>query len=339
MLHISLFGTPKERGRAQGETFRPQIHELLELSKSMFLSSIKLDDVSKLLTQMFEYTNQYEPDLIAEMEGISEAAAVDLQDIFLLHAASAVSSLGPNCTNIVINHKTDGPLLGKTSDIGDDYKYYMLQQTTTHDGQRFIAIGWVGTVWIEVGMNHHGFAIGQSSAPIAPNQDGSGLPTLICPRPALTRCKSVPEAIQYFQTRKMAGKGLNMMLLDQDGNSAVVEKSGSYQKVRSADNSVLFCTNHFISEEMKDFRSLNINGIQENSHARFAYLSRTLSSNPEQFGKPMLQEVLKSHEAPICQHADSNLSTHYAYILAPRQLEFMITDGHPCENEFQTYRV
>ncbi|MFC5653303.1 C45 family autoproteolytic acyltransferase/hydrolase [Paenibacillus solisilvae] len=340
MLHISLSGTPRERGLVHGESYRKQIHELLELAKSKFLHSIKLDEANVFLDRMFLYTKLHEPELVEEMESIGKAASVDLQDIFLLHAVSALSSFGPNCTNITVQDSADGPLLGKTSDIGEDYSYYMLQQTTTHDGQRFIAAGWVGTVWMEVGMNHHGFVVGQSSGPIAPEQDGSGLPTLLCPRPLLTRCRNVPEAIAYLQDRRMAGRGLNMMLLDREGNNAVVEKSGSYQSVRAATDEILFCTNHFLSQEMKDFRGLGMPGIEENSRSRFSYLLNTASTKPAvSLNQRQLQELLRSHEGHICQHDDPDLTTHYAFIAAPRQLEFMVTEGNPCENEFLSYRL
>jgi isopenicillin-N N-acyltransferase like protein len=340
MLHISLSGTPRKRGFIHGETFRQQIQELLELAKSKFLTSIKLDDANLFLNRMFLYTKQHEPDLVDEMDAIGAAAFVDLQDIFLLHAVSSISSFGPNCTNISIQDSTDGPLFGKTSDIGEDYSYYLMQQTETDDGQRFIAVGWVGTVWMEVGMNHHGLVVGQSSGPIAPNQNGSGLPTLLCPRPLLTRCRNVPEAIAYLQGRTMAGKGLNLMLLDKDGSNAVVEKSGSFQSVRSTENEILYCTNHFLSQEMKDFKGIGMPGIQENSQSRFSYLKDiSASMRTGSFNILQLKELLRSHEGPICQHNDPELTTHYAFIVSPRQLEFMMTDGNPCENEYQSYRM
>jgi predicted choloylglycine hydrolase len=339
MLHITLSGNPRERGVIQGETFRSQIHEILELSQSMFLPSKKLKDVDVHLQRMLEYTTQHEPELIAEMEGIGEASGIPLRDIFLLNAVSAVSSLGPNCTNITIRNSVDGPLLGKTSDIGVDYPYYMLQQTTSHDGQRYIGIGWVGCVWIEVGLNEHGLVVGQSSAPIAPNQDGFGIPTLVFPRPLLNNCRTVEDAIEYSQARKMAGKGLNIMLLDQHGSSAVIEKSGSYQQIRQTDSAPLFCTNHFVTNEMKDFKDFRVGGIRENSQSRFDFLSGGALEHPEDMNIATLQKLLGSHEGSICQHNGPSLDTHYAYVIAPQQQLFTMTDGHPCEHEFKAYRI
>jgi predicted choloylglycine hydrolase len=339
MLHIKLSGSARQRGYTQGETFRAQIHELRELSQSWFQPSEKMENADEMLGCMFEYTKRHEPELIEELEGISAASNIDTLELFRMNSLSALSALGPNCTNIAIGSTEDGPLLGKTSDIGEDYRFYMLQDTTTDDGERFIGIGWVGGVWIEIGMNGHGLVIGQSSAPIAPNQDGFGIPTLVCPRPVLTKSRNVPEAVQYLQSRNMAGKGLNMMLLDKEGASAVVEKSGTYQHVRRPDSTVLFCTNHFLSDEMKDFKYFNTEAVRLNSMSRFEYLSDKAVNRPEEMNLERMQELLRSHEGPICQHNEPDLATHYAFAIAPEKLLFTVTDGYPCENEFISYRL
>lgn len=339
MLHMKLSGSARERGLAQGEAFRAPIRELLELSKSMFLSGVKLEDAEFWLDRMRGYTREHEPGLVEEMDGVAAGAGISAEDAFLLNAVSAVSALGPQCTNVALPGSSDGPLLAKTSDIGDDYRYYMLQETETEDGERFIGIGWVGSVWLEVGLNARGLAVGQSSGPIAPKQDGFGLPTLIFPRPLLEQCGDVTEALRYLDGRRMAGKGLSMMLLDSAGGCAVAEKSGKFQRVREVSGPALYCTNHFVGEGMAEFADIQVGGIRANSLARYAYLSDWTASQADRAGIAELQQLLRSHEAPICQHGHAELSTHYAYVIAPAKREFMVTDGHPCEQRFQTYRL
>lgn len=339
MLHIVLSGSARDRGLAQGEAFRAQVRELLELSKSMFLSGVKLEDAEFWLGRMRAYTREHEPRLMEEMEGVAAGANISAEDAFLLNAVSAVSALGPQCTNVALPGSPDGPLLAKTSDIGDDYRYYMLQETETEDGERFVGIGWVGSVWLEVGLNARGLAVGQSSGPIAPEQDGFGVPTLVVPRPVLERCGNVEEALRYLADRRMAGKGLSMMLLDSAGGCAVAEKSGRFQRVRELSGPALYCTNHFVGEGMAEFADIHVGGIRANSLARYAYLTDWTKSRADGAGIAELQLLLRSHEAPICQHGHAELSTHYAYVVAPAKREFMVTDGHPCEQGFQTYRV
>lgn len=339
MLHIQLAGTPRQRGLIHGETYRDRIRELLELAQTVFLPEGLAVESGAILDRMFRYTRENEPEMAEEMAAIAEASNLSVSEIFLLNAVSAISAIGPNCTNIALSKSKDGPLLAKTSDIGMDYPYYLLQETTLQSGVRFIGIGWVGGVWIEVGLNHYGLAIGQSSAPIAPGQDGSGLPTLLCPRPALEKSRTVQEAVAYLESRRMAGKGLNMMLLDSNGDSAVVEKSGAYQHVRLTDQGVLYCTNHFLAGHMKDFKTFQVDGIEDNSRRRYDYLDGQPLDGSGLMGIPDLQELLRSHEGSICQHGMRDLATRYAYVLAPQSRMFSITDGYPCQNEFQVFHI
>ncbi len=339
MREITLRGGPFERGFQHGKAFAHEIRSLVDEESAVWLGEMPRDRVEALRENMVAYLRKYEPQMVEEMEGIAAGSGTSPEEILEMNSLSAIGALVSSCTNIVLEQSDEGPVLGKTSDIGEDYRYYLLQRVYPDEGCAFMGVGWVGSLWPEAGINEHGLVIGQSSAPIQPGQKGYGIPTLLYPRPFLLRCASTEEVIELSEARDMAGKGLNIAVLDGNGLGVILERSGAKQAVRRSERGIVFCTNHFISEEMQGMIPLSVPGVPgltENSESRFRRLESAFAHQEPPYAMNLLKRLLCSHEdqGGVCQHVSIDMTTHYAFLLYPEKGEMWITDGFPCENDF-----
>ena len=140
----------------------------------------------------------------------------------------------------------------------------------------------------------------------------------------------------------MAGKGLNIAVVDAVGHGAVIEKSGTATAVRyplsdgqdklpgAAPGSV-YCTNIFLDQEMQGFTELSIPGLPsltDNSQQRLDILDRYLRQNPA----PTIHSLETLLKTPmlgqgLCQQSYSPLVTHFAYMLFPSQRKMTLYEG------------
>ena len=344
MREITLRGTPFERGFQHGKAFADEIRSLIERECALGLGGMPRGQVEAVRDNMVAYLQKYEPQMVEEIKGVAAGSGTAPEEIFEMNSLSAIGALASGCTNIILEQSDDGPVLGKTSDIGEDYRYYLLQRVYPDEGYAFLGVGWVGSLWPEAGINEQGVVIGQSSAPIQPDQRGYGIPTLLYPRLSLLRCANTEEVIALSEARDMAGKGLNIAVLDRNGEGVILERSGTKQAVRRSERGIVFCTNHFVSEEMQGMIPLSVpgvSGLRENSEGRFRRLGSAFAHQEPPYPVSLLKRLLSSHEdeGGVCQHVSIQMTTHYAFLLYPEKREMWITDGPPCENEFVRYTL
>lgn len=353
MYEITLKGTAHERGVQQGQAFGNLMLELFAQCR-IWLGNMPNEEVARIRDTMVNSLRSLCPEMVEELEGIAEGAGMPFDDVCIFNFVSAIGAL-TGCTNVITLKTGEGPILAKTSDIGSDYAYYCVQSVEPEQGYSYFAISWVGCLWAEVGINSAGLATGQGSAPTMPGQDGEGIPTLEYPRPILERCSSVAEAVQFCQSTPMAGKGLNIALVDATGQAAVVEKSGTKFAVRrplvNGDNPVpgavvdgLYCANHFLDTEMRGMIPLAIPGIPsltDNSQKRLANIARFFKETLSPAVKDMVSLLTRDvEEDGLCQHRYPELTTHYSYIVLPSKREMRVGQGIPCKDiTFSTYHL
>ena len=340
MYEITLKGSPYERGMQQGKTYR---QELLTLAAAapIWLGSMPPDRVSEILERMVNYLRSSFPEMISELEGIASGSGLSFDTICTVNFVSAISALN-GCTNMISLNAEPGPILAKTSDIGEDYKFYAVQEVQPDHGLAYLAVGWVGCLWAEVGINAAGLAVGQSSGPTQIGQDGAGLPTLEYPRYILERCTNVSEAITFCQQTPMAGKGLSIAVVDAAGEGVIIEKSGTATAVRypalemqnnglGAAQESVYCANIFLEKEMQGFKELaipDLPSLTDNSRQRLEIVDHFLRQNPN----PTIQSIETLLQTPLlgqglCQQQFTPLLTHFAYVLLPQQRKMILYEG------------
>jgi hypothetical protein len=272
------------------------------------------------------------------------------------------------CTNVAFAETEVGPLLGKTNDGGapvppaQQPSTWVLQHAMPDGGTPFFVFAPVGALAGVAGLNAAGFAVGQSAAQVVPNQDGYGVPSNLMLRPLLERCATVGEAISLLGARAMAGKGLNLMLLDAGGEVRAAEQSGTLLGLRAPDErGTLSFTNHCHTPGLRDLPPRH---DRANSLRRWAYLQERLGDQ----GRPgtlaarsreAMRGLIASHGASmagatgdgaangtgeaggagaICQHGP-DMFTSLGLLIAPRERRLWAADGPPCQAPFVEHRL
>jgi predicted choloylglycine hydrolase len=340
MYEITLEGNPHERGIKQGLVYAKELVSLAS-EYPKWLGNMDQTSVNKIRTQMVNFLDQNFPEMVIELKGIAEGSGISFDLICNINFVSAIGALN-GCTNLVLLDSEEGPVLAKTSDIGDDFKYYSIQKVIPGNGNQYLAISWVGSLWAEVGINSSGLIAGQSSGPTQKGQIGWGIPTLQYPRVILEKCTTVHDAVEFCKNTPMAGKGLSIALLDRFGDSAIVEKSGNSTAVRyslkkeeprriGVSINGVYCTNIFLENEMQGFEELCLSGVpslKENSKIRLEIVESFFKNNPS----PSIQKIENFLKSPlqnegICQNTYEPLMTHFAYIISPLQNKMTVYEG------------
>ncbi|PKM69759.1 MAG: hypothetical protein CVU94_02360 [Firmicutes bacterium HGW-Firmicutes-19] len=340
MFEITLTGSPYERGVQQGKAYNQELRKLADAVPT-WLGNMTPARVTEIQDRMVIFLRESFPEMISELEGIAFGSGLSFDTICTVNFVSAISALN-GCTNMISLNAVPGPILAKTSDIGEDYKFYAIQKVHPENGMAYLAVGWAGCLWAEVGINAAGLAVGQSSGPTQIGQNGAGLPTLEYPRYILERCRNVNEAITFCKQTPMAGKGLNIAVVDAAGEGVIIEKSGTAIAIRyptleksnkglGAAQESVYCANVFLENEMQGFKELSIPdlpSLTDNSLLRLEIVDRFLKQNPN----PTIQSIETLLQTPLlgqglCQQEYTPLLTHFAYILLPQQRKMILYEG------------
>ncbi len=347
-------GTPSERGRLLGERYREKIREDLSLvpdqpwnreRKEAFLGAMRAH-----LAEMF-------PDVLEEIEGIAQGAGIPPDFAFL---KSTFNALGPafqasGCSTVAFTASDVGPILGKTDDghfrqAHDRLDSLAILTVRPSEGYDTLCINMVGTVWAECGINEKGLCVGANSGhPPMTGQDGRGVPQHIIPRLVLLRCATVKEAVDFLRATPLAGKGINIVLADAEGEAAATENTGTMNGVRVPENGVVFSTNHYFAPEMQaemwkwapEFISTR---YFQNSVNRIAHLFGTYGGGREELTFDRMKETLMDEHNPggLCQRLENNeadMATNFGVIMVSRKRELWLNQGPPSLDRFERFAL
>jgi hypothetical protein len=237
------------------------------------------------------------------------------------------------CTLVGLAQTAPGELIGKSLDVTEgDEAYVLAQRVRPTDGYCFVHLTFAGTIWTDGGVNECGLAeVNSSLCTCAANRQG--YPPFLMLRELLECCATVEEAARLALERDAINYGNNILLADESGGMAVVERSVTRQALRrrADDSPTLFATNHSLAPELEEV----LGGgevLLSNSRERFEHL---LNLTPPD-SLPGLQNLFRDHTQPggFCQHGQGNLHTIAALIVAPRLRQMWVAHGAPCRNQF-----
>jgi predicted choloylglycine hydrolase len=347
MLSITLKGPHFERGQRHGQRFAAEIaREIRAFCPDHWLTS---PEAIELGNRLMSSVSKGFPELALEMIGISRGAGIPFEQVLLLNLVLATNDLESDsiaatfkfaCSAIGFAHSDYGPLAAKNCDERQSAApFYLFQKIYPDDGYAFMGIANVGTLWLEGGMNEKGLALMQTAGPVAPDQDGYGIPCNIVPRVVLSKCATTAEAIAMLEEIYSAGWGMGLVIADEDGRIAIVEKSGALMAVDQGNAGVGFCTNHFEADSMQAARPIPHPGLNENSRARLQTLRNLFHRDAWPVTLTGIKEALGYHGEYgfVCQHGDANLYSNYSCIAIPKERKILLGDGFPCSQNYTEY--
>jgi hypothetical protein len=374
MRELTLRGTPYERGRLVGETFGARLRDEAAEGRVRPLRGWTRDRAEAATGNVLFAMLRHAPHYVEELRGLAAGAGIDFRDAFVLNTAAAYTPLRAafvpgdepydgsydGCTNIAVPRSALGPVLVKTVDgtrpVDEDarraagqYVLLRFEPAPDDDWLPHAMVSPQGRLWPELGMNAAGLGAGQSSVPPLPGQRGHGLPVHWILRPALERARTVRQAVEVLAGLPMAGKGMNIGLVDAEGGAAGIEKCAGRQAVLWPDgpDGYAAVVNAYQSPEMADaLPSLH----PANSAARLRAIRSLFAGplrDPAGRSQAAMEGLLRFHATDpdhesVCQHGgghDDQMFTHHGFLLWAQRREIWAAAGAPCQQPLERIPV
>jgi isopenicillin-N N-acyltransferase-like protein len=346
MIHVK--GSPRKRGRQQGDGARAQIAGMLVAYRELLpaASNMEWGEARRESLKFLPYAEAAYPRFVEELRGISEGAGVEFENVWLLNCYEEVTEIQPmSCTSLAVrdDRTADGHvLLAHNEDwnvVDRDHVY--LVRAEPDDGPAFIGMSY-GALLANIGFNEAGIGVAINS--VYATDGRSGVPRILFSRAVLSAA-TIGEAIKACVPQQRAG-GYNHLLADVHGELYSVESSATTEAILYGQDGWLVHTNHYLSPRMQ---ALEQPGIYAGSHVRLNRARRLLKARIEE-GKvtiPDLQAVLRDHvnyPYAICGHhnpADPPHERDQTVISLVMDLTGQVVwaaPGPPCQGEYAPYR-
>jgi isopenicillin-N N-acyltransferase-like protein len=326
-------GDHRSLGRGMGLAFRDTIHRILGEMKV----EEKLTPRSEpRVRAMEERVGRAYPHLLDEIQGIAEGAGLEYVQVL---AYNFLTSVNWACTNVAFRDGENGPVVGKTNDIGKDRAYYhVMADLEFPSGTRILHFTWPGTVWSNAGINSHGIA--QAGASVSTESvDGHGLESNLLQRVILEGSTCLEEAVEIGTGYPAKNHSANITLADRE-SVVVLEKGIGQAALRFPRGGAIFATNHWVTGSMRPACHFPSVEFEENTKARFSNLQRLVDGSWGRHTVARIKEILCDHANPgaICQHGPF-MHTTVAYVLQPAVGRAECAFGLPCQTEFRQFHL
>lgn len=356
---VDLCGSPFDRGRAQADAC-PDTGRLVRDAVERRLAAARRiagrPAAATFLERQWDFTATYEPDALAEVEGIASAYRLPVRDLFAsLHAGMLAgfeeSAEADGCSAWALPHPEFGALLGKNRDLAADF--LGVQRVFHHsdpawNGRTILCVGSLGSPGVySSGINSDGLALADTQIRAA--DQGIGLLRYFAMTRVLVHCATVDEALDELRTLGHAGGG-SLVLAGADGRTAAVElghRTVAVEHGRSGGptdrgHGRVARTNHFISPELRNGNAETDGGRRANSEGRLRRLRAWLDGLGAVPGVADATGVMASHDdaaAPgLCRHggeADSTTISGSVFACRGRRLYF--SANNPCSGAWAVY--
>ena len=255
---LILKGKPAEMGEQFGKLAIGNAPDLTGLHKR-FLKDAGQEKRYPLIATMAKMLKpNFPPHVLAEMEAAAKAS--DREESLLLFANTVADlSSGLGCSTIIVEKersKTGSPLFGRNFDWmpTKGITEHTLVVVYKGEGKRAFAAITVSPIeGVISGMNDAGLCVTINEINIKkckdkPEFNWKGTPLLLSFRRVLEECGSVAEAENLL--RKMPRTSTCCMTICDKNGGVVFELTPKSLEVRTDENGVCCCTNHFRSETL-----------------------------------------------------------------------------------------
>ncbi|HYF48620.1 MAG TPA: C45 family peptidase [Planctomycetota bacterium] len=332
---VNVSGSYYEQGRQHGEQLAVVIAEVVtETLGSHDWHHAKAQEGLKRLRSNLE---RHAPGLLEELRGIAAGSGVPEERLWAYNCIADIWQWNAFCTNVAFAKSPDGPLIGKTNDIGrDGQRYHALFRRNSGDGGAMLWVTWPGTVWANCFVNGAGLAFGGTSV-VKKVRNNDGAPCNILLRWLGDACRNVEEGVALLRKIPIMHHPANITLADKGGHLAVVEKSPDGCGVRyPGEDGKIFAVNCFCTSES----AAGDPELEKNSQARAESLTTLMAAQPGSVER--VKTVLASHgHGGVCQHGDNprEMWTTVAYVAVPARKAIHFAYGRPCETPFVEYKL
>jgi isopenicillin-N N-acyltransferase-like protein len=359
-IHVRARGTHRELGRAVGEAAREQVHASVDFFRENFSSMtggrLAFAEAERLAGAYGEQARRWLPQLVDELEGLSEGSGVPFSRLLVLNCGEEfTSNEPPDSQTLALGPPHDGDhctavavVSGGRHIVGHNMDWYtvdavnnVLFDLTAPDGTG--VMGLAGAPYLlMLGMNSHG--VGNVSNSVHSTDNRIGVPNVFVRRSTL-EMPTLEEARDRGLLAARA-RGTNQFFADTAGRLWDLESSATAHALMDRTGGAFMAhTNHYVAPEMRPYEGY---GGGE-SEVRLETAERLLADGLAAGDDPvdLVARVLRTHEPSpeecICGHPDPAAApadqgmTVGSLICDLDERRVWVCAGPPCENEYQVF--
>jgi isopenicillin-N N-acyltransferase-like protein len=346
---IRIKGSPRERGRQQGEGARPQIVRAVDRYRKAIpkIARLTWKEALREARKLLPYGEQALPHFVEELRGIAEGSGVPFQEIWALNCYEELTDVWQReggCSSLAVrsDHTADEHVyIAHNEDWNSvDRDTVYLVHAEPDEGPAFIGMSY-GPLLVNIGFNAEGIGVAIDS--VYPTDVRAGVPRILYSR-AVLGARTIGQAIDSCMPELRTG-GYNYLLADPHGELKSVETSATTHDILVGDEGWLVHTNHYLSPKMQ---ALEEAGTYSHSLVRFNRVRQLLEGQLGQVTAEVLQAVLRDHvnyPDSVCTHQDHDdppyerEMTIASLVMDLSEQVMWAAAGPPCENEYTAYRL
>jgi isopenicillin-N N-acyltransferase-like protein len=332
---IKVSGTHREVGQAIGEKMGPMLQRMVPRFRENLPRGVSWADMLQQGRLYLEHSHAVYPPYVQELEGVAEAAAVPLEELFLGMCEELWEPIAwtRGCTDFAARGRAtvDGStLLAHTNDLlpetEDDLVILRVQ---TGDEPEFLGVS-VGGLAYSAGFNAAG--IGLTGNEVSCNDIRPGVPRLLAVR-AILGARRLEEAMDACLLPQRASS-YNNVVADANGEVYCMEGSATDCEPIYIEEDILAHANHYVSPTMRRFEMdrAAIGG----SVIRHNRAMRLLRENYGQLSPELFRKLLADHAnypGSICKHGIETV-TVFSLIVSLNERRAWIGRGCPCRTTY-----
>lgn len=320
-----------------GRRLKGQIRRRLTASKRLY-RELRLKRFASLVATAEKFlppTLQAFPNLVTELQGMSEGAGVSLGSLMVLMCEEELMDITDinvsKCTNVALKTK-EGILVGHNEDWLNSYKHNGLFGLKCSLGsRRSLSLNYIGSLaGSSCGLNASGLCFTANS--LNPGRFRYGVPIKFQFR-AMLDCQTPRQAIYSdLAASSICGNTIygwrNSRILD-------VEDFFGHHKIFYG-KKFLIHTNHPLAR-----RDRNGDNTPKDSIARYERAKAVLHRE-QRPSLESLKQLLADHQAGICSHPRHHArwgSTIASVIMNPKQKWMEVCWSNPCKNRYVRYAL
>jgi len=351
---IDLKGSYREIGNQYGEACSDGIKENIALWIEMIQAYYPKITKNRMISLAQQYLEPYQtdaPELVEELEGMSEATGVSFEEMLFLQVKSELlfnfaDKLAEveSCTSF--SATGDATSDGKTI-AGQNWDWFprsnpLLMRVRPEKGKKFLALTLPGMLGIcginEVGIAHQANAIVTSKSRIGVAPYGG------IHQKVLTQ-KNIGDMIGIVYKIHNAS-GDNYLMASSEGDIVDVELTVDGIEVLYPDQDYLVHANHLLAERFKSMDRAGL--VMPGSYVRMQRLRKLIKKNYGQLTVDLVKDLFRDHSGcpdSLCRHIDEEDPPHLhrvtraSMISVPGEQKIYVANGEPCENEYYEYEL
>lgn len=347
---IECSGTSYEIGRQYGKAARKNIIKSIDalINRISFGQKSVKEEVLANTRKYIPLVESFDPELIEMLKGQAEGSSVSFDEVFALRCWFELrfyyQRLTAMCTSFAVTGKaTRGgkTIVGESFDVMPGITLDLVRKKHKDGMKQLSLVFWGGG---ELTLTSAGLAVVLNVVLTPAEEQRLNIPCC-CVMPKAMRQKRIGDALEVFCS---SGRSmLHYALASKEGEIFSIETKPDDFSVIQPVNDFLVHTNHFLTDRFKVGDS-RIPEIRGSTYVRQQRLHRLIDKYYGDLTVERMMEFMSDHHNyphSICGHPNEEMlpsfrsETVATIIMVPEDGLMYVTDGQPCQNEFEEYQL